>query len=348
MNIPMKKSLQVAVALTLTTLLLVYVVDFDDVVRTLRNCDPWWALATIAVISVDRTLMSYKWGLLLRVRGHRLALLDGLMIYCSAMVWGLALPSTVGADAIRAGLVKRRGVDITDSVATIIVERAIGFVCALLMGAMSLVTLHFLLPHVMQYNVPLFTIAASMLAAVAVLLLSFSGRAYDVLRGMLPQSWRASSVLERVDRLHGTYRSLAADRRIIVAFVGLTLVQQCFSIVVPWFVTRTLELEVNALYLIAAAPLAFLFARLPVSFDGIGVYEAIFVSIMTLSGMHPAQSFAVALAGRVLNLVAWLPWFAAYTLGTRGRAAIPAVSTRASDTAPVQARATTSGSIGER
>jgi len=344
----MKKSLQLAVALALMTLLLVYVVDLGDMIRTLRNCDPWWVLATIAVITVDRTLMSYKWGLLLRVRGHRLSLLDGLMIYCSAMVCGLALPSTVGADAIRAGLVKRRGVDITDSLATIIVERAIGFVCALLMGAISLMTLHFVLPQAMRYDMLLFAVAASMLAAVAVVILSFSGRAYDVLRGLLPLRWRTSALLSRVDRLHATYRSLAADRRTIAAFVGLTLVQQCFSIVVPWFVARTLGVDVSGLYLIAAAPLAFLFARLPVSFDGIGVYEAIFVSIMSLSGMHPAQSFAVALAARVLNLLAWLPWFAAYTLGTRARAAMPAASTRDSDAAPMQASATTSGSIGER
>jgi len=89
-------------------------------------------------------LMSFKWGLLLKIRGYSVTLTERLMVYCSSMMWGLALPSTVGADGIRILLVRRFGVRVDDALATILVERGLGFVSALLMGVMSLLLLRFI------------------------------------------------------------------------------------------------------------------------------------------------------------------------------------------------------------
>src|SRR5688500_7633980 len=123
--------LRLTVTLALCAALLVYVVDVRVVADTLMRSDPAWALVAILVLTADRFLMSFKWGLLLNIRGYRIGWTRQLMVYCSAMMWGLALPSTVGADGIRVMLVRRFGVRVDDTLATILVERGIGFVCAL-------------------------------------------------------------------------------------------------------------------------------------------------------------------------------------------------------------------------
>ena len=122
-------------------LLLIYVVDVRAVLQTLSRCDPIWALVALGAFTLDRVLMSFKWGLLLTIRGYRVTLTERLMVYCSSMMWGLALPSTVGADGIRILLVRRFGVRVDDALATILVERGLGFVSALLMAVMSLLLL---------------------------------------------------------------------------------------------------------------------------------------------------------------------------------------------------------------
>lgn len=310
----MKRTLQIAVALVLTALLLVYVVDAREVARVLRNCDPLWALLSLALITADRSLMSFKWGLLLRVRGHNMSFARGMMVYCSAMVWGLALPSTVGADAIRALLVRRQGVELTDSIATILVERAIGFLSALAIGLLSLIVLSQVLPGATSYAGALLLGASGMLAWLLLLVLSFSERAFNVFCGLLPRRWRESRLVTKLHALHVAYRSLAADRPAMAAFAALTVMQQLVSIVVLWCIAQALAVDANALYILAAAPLAFLVARLPISVDGIGVYEAIFVGVMSLSGISPAQAFAIALCGRIFHVTAWLPWFVAYAI----------------------------------
>jgi uncharacterized protein (TIRG00374 family) len=310
----MSKALQVAVALLLTVLLLYFVVDVREVGRVLAGVHPGWTVITLLAITCDRTLMSFKWLLLLRSRGHRIPLAHAVMVYCSAMVWGLALPSTLGADAIRAMLIRRRGVAYNDSVATIMVERGIGFVSALGMGLLGVVTLRILLPGAGQYDLLLLAGATLMTLAIAVLLLSFTERAFDVFMSMVPARWRQAGLVARMQRLHDTYRSLASDRRTLVLFALLTSLQQAWFILLSVLIARSLSIEVNELYFVAAVPLAFLAARLPVSFDGIGIYEGIFVAVMSLAGLSPAQSFAIALCGRIFNLITWLPWFLAFLL----------------------------------
>jgi hypothetical protein len=58
-------------------------------------------------------------------------------------------------------------------------------------------------------------------------------------------------------------------------------------------------------------PLAILVSRLPISLDGIGVYEAIFMAVMTLGGVRPEDSLAVSLASRALQIITWTPWWLA-------------------------------------
>ena len=118
--------------------------------------------------------MSYKWGLLLvDPRLSRRRCVQRLMVYCSAMMWGLALPSTVGADGIRVMLVRRFGVRVDDTLATILVERGIGFVSALLTAwpCMILLLRRLLCPTQPSYDSALLSASCALLVAIGVLLL---------------------------------------------------------------------------------------------------------------------------------------------------------------------------------
>ncbi|HKU17122.1 MAG TPA: lysylphosphatidylglycerol synthase transmembrane domain-containing protein [Steroidobacteraceae bacterium] len=305
----MKNWLRVSITVLACALLLIYVVDVRDVWRTLTRCDPLWALVALGVFTLDRVLMSYKWGLLLAIRGYRVTLTERLMVYCSSMMWGLALPSTVGADGIRIVLVRRFGVRVDDALATILVERGLGFVSALLMAVMSLLVLRFVVPDAGAYDAPIIISIASLLTAIAVLLLSFNSRAATAVLNLLPRRAAQSAAARLITRLHEAYRSLASDRRRLTLFFVLTIAEQLLMAICYGLVALALQLHFNAIFLFAAVPLAILISRLPISIDGLGVYEGIFIGIMTLSGMRPDDSLALSLAARVFQIVVWLPWW---------------------------------------
>ncbi len=305
----MKHWMRISITVLACALLIIYVVDARAVLNTLMRCDPLWALVALGVFTLDRVLMSYKWGLLLRIRGYRVTLTERLMVYCSSMMWGLALPSTVGADGIRILLVRRFGVRVDDALATILVERGLGFVSALLMAMMSLLVLRFVVPDAAEYGTPLLIGIATLLGTIAVLLLSFNSKAVTAVLKLLPGRVAQSSAARLVSRLHEAYRSLASDRPRLALFFVLTVVEQLLMAVCYCLVALALQLQFNSLFLLAAVPLAILIARLPISIDGLGVYEGIFIGVMTLGGMQPNDSLALSLAARLFQILVWLPWW---------------------------------------
>lgn len=305
----MKTWLRITVTLLLCALLLVYVADIHLVFETLAHCDPFWVGVALLAFLLDRVIMSYKWGLLLAIRGYRISLVQKLMVYCSAMMWGLALPSTVGADGIRVMLVRRFGVRVDDTLATIMVERGIGFIVALMTAVVSLVILRAMLPQAPIYDYALAFGVAGVLCAIIVLVFSFTSHALNSVLRLIPRRFSESKAVVMLERLHEAYVSLASDRRRIATFSVLTLVEHIMVIVCYALVARALEVEFNPMFVFAAVPLAILVSRLPISLDGIGVYEGIFVAIMALGGVRPADALAVSLAARALQIVVWLPWW---------------------------------------
>ena len=305
----MKAWLRIVVTLVLCVLLLVYVADIDTTWKTLRRCDPAWVAVALLALLFDRVLMSYKWGLLLAIRGCSVSLLQRLMVYCSAMMWGLALPSTVGADGIRVLLVRRFGVKVNDALATILVERGIGFIVALLTAVGSLIILRSLLPQDAMYDYGLALGIAGLSGALGVLLFSFTDNALNSALRLIPQRFADSAVVGLLIRLHEAYASLGNDRRRIAAFSVLTFIEHLLVIGCYALVAVALRVEFNVVFIFAAVPLAILVSRLPISLDGIGVYEGIFVAIMALGGVLPADALAVSLAARALQILVWLPWW---------------------------------------
>jgi uncharacterized protein (TIRG00374 family) len=313
----MKTWLRFIVMLALCVALLVFVVDIRVVAGTLTRCDPSWALIAVAALTVDRVLMSYKWGLLLAIRGYSIGLVRQLMVYCSAMMWGLALPSTVGADGIRVVLVRRFGVRVDDTLATILVERGIGFVSALLTALLGVLILRTQIALSPTFDTLLLLGGLALLGAIAIVLFSFSDRALDWMLRLIPRRFAEARITQLFKRLHAAYKSLGVDLPRLFLFSTLTFLEQILMIACYGLTAVALGIEFNAMFLFAAVPLAILISRLPVSIDGIGVYEGIFIGIMTLGGVRAEDSLAISLAMRALQIAVWFPWWLLMALNTK-------------------------------
>lgn len=275
------------------------------------------ALALI-VMTLDRLLMAYKWILLLESRGLSLPLYEGFKIYCAAMMWGMFLPVTVGADALRGYLVSRTGLDGYEVAASIIVERMVGFVAALLFGLLGMLIMSAAGAVDERFDPVWWMGGLVTAAAVCAVLLSFSERLFDGAWRLVPRRVRDSRVAARFRDFHAVYRAYGAERRALAAFFALTMLEQTFAIFATFVLAHALGVDVALWFLAAAVPLSMLIARLPIAFDGLGVYEGVFVLLLGLGGIAPVEALSVALAGRVVQILAWAPWWFLYSLGHGG------------------------------
>jgi len=307
----MKLALRLGLSAVLIVLLFAYVVDGREVLRVLRDFQPAYLLLALIVVTIDRVLMTYKWLLLLRAQGYRLPLLQGVMMYCASMVWGLALPATVGADAIRAIMVTRRGFNGTDVVTSIVIERMVGFVLALALGIVSLAILRYVGVLNAAYDSALYVGVALLLGAIGLLVLSMQESVVAMVVDRLPGALRRSKAMEYIQRFTSAYHSLGTSRHTIARFGALTVIEQLFCVIFPWTIARGLGVEVDLLVLLGVLPVSTLISRLPISFDGLGVFEAVFVGLLVLAGISAEASLAIAISARVVQLLAFLPWWLA-------------------------------------
>lgn len=310
----MKFALRLGLSILLIALLFTYVVDGRQMLRILDGFSLAYLVLALAVVTLDRALMAYKWTVLLAAQGHRLALLDAVTIYCTSMIWGLALPATVGADAIRAVMVTRRGFDGTDVVTSIIIERAVGFILALALGVVSLLVLRGtgVLPH--TYDTAVYAGIAMLLGSIALLFASMNERLIGWGLARLPPSLRESKAMRLLTGFTNAYHALGAARGPIARFCVLTVVEQLLWVLFTWTLAKGLGVPVDLLLMLGVLPVAMLISRLPVSFDGLGIFEVVFVGLLLLAGISAESSLAIAISGRVIQITAFLPWWFAHVL----------------------------------
>lgn len=322
----MKFWLRITLSLVLVVLLFTYVVDAREVGRILERFDAGYLLLAILVVTIDRILMTYKWTLLLRAQGYRLPLLQGVTIYCTSMVWGLALPTTVGADAIRAVMVTKRGFNGTDVITSIVIERMVGFVLALALGLVSLAILRSIGVLDARFDSALYIGVAMLIGVTALLIAALNEKLVANVVARLPRFVRESKIMRILDRFGAAYRTLGGARATIAQFSALTVVEQVFSVLFPWTLALGLGVDVNLLLLLGVLPISTLISRLPISFDGLGVFEAVFVGLLVLAGIDAEAALAIAISGRVIQLFAFLPWWFAYV--ARSGAVRPPAATK--------------------
>ena len=308
----MKLWLRIALSIALVVVLFTYVVDGHEVLRVLHRFETKYLVLALIVVTLDRVLMTYKWILLLRAQGYRLPLLQGVMIYCTSMVWGLALPATVGADAIRAVMVTKRGFNGTDVVTSIVIERMVGFVLALALGLVSLAVLRGLGVLDARFDIALYLGVAMLIGVTALMISALNQTLVSEVVAQLPRAVRDSKIMSYLDRFAAAYRSLGGARSTIAQFSALTVLEQLFSVILPWTLAKGLGVDVDLLLMLGVLPISTLISRLPISFDGLGVYEAVFVGLLVLAGIDAAAALAMAISGRIIQLFAFLPWWVAY------------------------------------
>jgi len=289
----------------------------------LLRLQPGLVIAVLGILTLDRALMAYKWALLLKDRGIHVPFVRAMTAYCSSAVWGLLLPSSLGADAIRAyAIARRERLDAKPIVASIVVERVVGFFSALVLAIASLGILTARASLGQETVVAWGLAVAMMLAGFAAVYASMSRWVAAFLYDRLLYRARHHRIILKVRALHESYRTFTTSRKTLVRFFALSLVEQLIPILELWLIAHAMGLGVGFLTLVASLPLALLFARLPISFDGIGVFEGMFILLMSLGGITGAQAAAIAVVSRILGPIAYLPWWLAdYTFQRQALAA---------------------------
>ncbi len=320
-NILTSMSIKRIIKIAITSILLIGIIvvmgGVEKVLTLLAGMKISYVLLILILHTTDRAIMTYKWLRLLRIKNIHIGIIQGIKIYCASMIWGIFLPSTIGSDAIRVISVTRRGHPSKEVLASVVIERIVGFLSAVLLGIFSCILISRLTNLGPKFQTVFWMGCIVLLVGGAVFALSFSQRFFDLVYGKLLRRFSNTKIIQKLKNFHISYKEFNAQETEMIIFAGLTFLEQLFPIFITWLIALGLGISVDLLFIAGVLPLTLLVSRLPVSINGIGVFESVFALLLSLAGVTTSQAVAIAFAGRILQTVAWLPWWIAQVLSER-------------------------------
>ena len=283
----------------------------SEVGRALAGARLWPVALAVGLTFFDRALMAYRWLALLGPLppGTRPPLLTVMRIFFVSTFVGTFLPASVGGDAVRAYALSGHRVPLSLSVASVVMDRALGTAAILTLGLGAML----LAPSLeIPGLVPVFVAGALLSVALAVLV--FSARAADLLTraaGRLPFPRLAGLF----NRLLGAVREYRYHHRALGTVLAASIGVQVLRVLQAYCLGIALGVTAPLWSYFLAIPLVLLVMLLPITINGLGTSQAAFLWCFGALGVGRADAFALSVLFVALGVVGNLPGGLLYATG---------------------------------
>lgn len=293
-------------------------VEPSAVVQAGARADLGWIAASILLVLADRTLMAYRWLVLLcpiepARRPPRSAL---LRIFFISTFAGTFLPASVGGDLVRAYRLSRLNVPRGPALASVMMDRLLGVVSLVVVGTAGLVLAG--RRDLFASQAVTLSLAVAGLVSVSGAAAVFSATVADVIRRVAEQL-PVARIRALAGELALATRAYARHHGELVNVLAGSVGVQILRIVQAYCLGRALGLTAPVAVYFAFIPLILLIMLLPVSINGIGPAQAAFVWFFAPGASTPAEAFALSVLFLALGVLGNLPGGLLVALGPEPR-----------------------------
>ena len=294
--------------------------DVGAIWRRIAGARVEYVAGAVLLYTAGQALSAWRWQWLTRPLGLVVWYAQLLSFYFIGMFFNLFLPTIIGGDAVKAWLLARQTGAVARSTVSVFMERNLGLLALLTIAIAAAAWA----PPVEVLGVPILPLTmvlfAGFAAANIVLLHPGAYALADRLIAATPLARmrpRAASLYEAIAPYGAAPREIAWAVLLSFAFQGIV-------IGVVFLNARALHHDFPLSAVAVFVPLISLGGMLPVSVNGLGVREALYVLLFGRIGAAPELAIALALVYLAVTFVASLPGGILYALqGSRVRAAGP-------------------------
>lgn len=283
----------------------------------LRSVRWSWACLALLAMGPGTFVMGWRLRLLLTTQQISLSIRDAILLSFAGNFFNFAVPGTTGGDLYKAYHIAKRTHKRAEGVTIVFLDRAIGLISFLLLAAGAI----FVSRGEDLIGVYGEWVGYLMVVFIASCCLFFSRRVRRLIRyDLLLQRLPFADKLRRIDETAFSFRYNPRKTGMALA-MSITLHFVCvFSL---YCLARGLGIEPGLgrthgdLYLacLLCFVVGYLFAAVPVSFQGIGILEAIFIRVLvTGEWCSMNQMIAMSMGIRITQII-WalpgvaVPWF---------------------------------------
>jgi glycosyltransferase 2 family protein len=292
----MKKGLALAAKIGVSLALLGLLISWTDrgaLAQRIRGADTLLLAGAVALYVVMVAISVWRWRVLLQAQGHVAPMADLSASYLVATFFNNFLPSNIGGDLIRVRDSSRMTGSTTSALAIVAIDRIIGFGA---LYVLALVAFVFGGPSVQHLT--------GARAAILALTLLFSVLGYVFFR---PGTARRLMTLSRLDRLawaRAQFETVQAAVHVYRQELGAVWAAFAASLAlqtsVVWYyylVAHALRIDLALSACFLMVPLCILVQTVPLSFNGWGIREGVFVHYFRQIGLTSDSAIAFSLVG---------------------------------------------------
>ena len=292
----MRRGVSVAVKVGVSLALLAYLLSTTDLAaltRRVRSGDPLLFAGALALYTLTMALATWRWRLLLRAQGYQAPIGHLSASFLVATFFNNFLPSNVGGDVIRVRDSSRLTGSTTASLAIVAIDRILGLgalyllaVFAYVFGGQTVRGLAGALPALVVLGI-LFAVLGYVYVTpgIARRVMSISRlNAFPWIRGRFEIAQGAVHV----------YREQVAT---VWAAFAASLVLQALVVCYYYEVARSLRIPLPLSACFLVVPLCTLVQTVPVSFNGWGIRESVYIVYFRQLGLSRDSALAFSLVG---------------------------------------------------
>ena len=292
----MKRSALLVAKIAVSLALLAYLLsttDLDALQRRVRAGDPLLLALAMALYAAILAISTWRWRVLLEAQGYTIPLAHLSGSYLVATFFNNFLPSNIGGDVVRVRDSSRLTGSTTTSLAVVAIDRILGLGALYALALVAFLT-----------GGPMVRELAGARSVLVALGLVFGGLAYVFFRpgiarrvvsaaGLARFPW-AIKRFETVQSAVHVYRSRV--HAVWMAFLGSVAL---WTIVVYYYFTvaRALRIPLPLSACFLMVPLCTLVQTVPISFNGWGIRESVFILYFHQVGLGKDSALAFSLVG---------------------------------------------------
>ncbi len=307
----MKRGFLLAVKIGVSLALLAYLLSttgLDALLRRVRAGDPILFATAVLLYAGMITLSTWRWRLLLQAQGFPASMRHLSASYLVATFFNNFLPSNIGGDVIRVRDGSRLTGSTTTSLAVVAIDRILGLGALWVLAVTAFVLGGPSVRHLAGARVVLLGLG-----------LVFAAITYVFLRPGTAGRFMARSGLARFDWLREPFEIVQQAVHVYREQMSTVWMALAASVALQTLVVWYFFAVAHALRIPLALPACFLMVPLctlvqtvPVSFNGWGVRESLFVVYFAQVGLPKDSALAFSLAGAglivMLSLSGALVW----------------------------------------
>jgi len=273
-------------------------VSAGELSAMLRQTDPFWLLLSVPAGVIPIAISSWKWRVLLRVKGKPVPYAQLFNLYFVGLFVNNFFPSTIGGDLFRSYEIGRVVGDRALAMASVFVERFTG------MTALMAIALVAFVSNLSTFRDPRFALALgaglAVYVAVAAAVILPAPLAWGLRR--FPDGL-PGRVIGKLARVQSAIHDYAGQTRAIVTALALSLLFHLTAMAYIAIASRAFGVALPARTLLVIVPVIMFISSLPITVGGLGLYEWAFFFTFGASGAGSSPGLLVGLLIRANSLL---------------------------------------------